>query len=283
MAEPPSRQLRHCRTACRDQRSQDQRDLVAHTTGRVLVDGRTADTREVEPFARVDHRPGPNGELAGLHPLEVDRHAERGGLLVGDLALRVRVDEPAELRVGEPLAVTLRLDDLDHVHRHISSSALRQSLGVERSGQDVAHRAHRAVAVDQEVRAAGLPEQLPAAAARHDGVAQSGACRHRDESPSPAGVQRRDQPALRAQREAVRPRSRRCRRRSHGRRRPARQRRRGSGSTGRTPAPRPRPPPHAARPSRSSTIRSAGPCARADRRPRAGAGAERRTPARAAS
>ena len=205
MAEPPSRQLRHRCAACRDQRRQDQRDLVAHSTGRVLVDGRAADAREVEPLARVDHRSGPDRELARLHALEVDRHAERRGLFVGDLTLRVGVDEPAELRVGQPLAVALGLDDLDDVH---PPSANRSASNAP--GRISRHRAHRAVAVDQDVRAAGLPQQLTAAAAGHDGIAERRASRDGDEPPSPARVQSRHQPALGAQRRARTTRSRRC-------------------------------------------------------------------------
>ena len=72
------------------------------------------------------------------------------------------------------------------------------------SGSTLAHRARAMPSQQQAVRSTVLPQQLTAPAAGHQEVSLTVHAHHRHE-PSTAGrVQRRDEPALRAQREAVR-------------------------------------------------------------------------------
>ena len=118
VAEAAPAELGHGRAAVRDERDERQRDLVADAAGGVLVDGRPADRRQVEPLAGVDHRLGPLGQLGRLHPLEQDRHAQRRRLLVGDRARRVALDEEADLLARQAAAVTLRAEHVEDVGRH---------------------------------------------------------------------------------------------------------------------------------------------------------------------
>ena len=108
--------------------------------------------------------------------------------------------------------------------------------------------------LDQAVRPAVLPEQLPAPPARHQRLAGGVHAGERDQPAAAGGVQRGDQPALGAERHAVRRRSPRCSRRRSGRRRPAPPRRPGTSSTARTRAASPRRRRRAAPPSRSRSI-----------------------------
>ena len=67
---------------------------------------------EVDRLAALDHRVGERERLGAGEPAEVDRHAERGQLVVRDLAARVAEHELADLVGRELLAVALPLDQL---------------------------------------------------------------------------------------------------------------------------------------------------------------------------
>jgi hypothetical protein len=113
--ETAARQLRHGDPAGGDERGEGQGDLVAHAPGRVLVGGGLVEAREVETFAARDHRRGELADLVGRHAVEEHRHRECRHLLVGDVAARVGVDEPADLVGGELAAVALAVDEVDGV------------------------------------------------------------------------------------------------------------------------------------------------------------------------
>ena len=99
--------------AGRHDRPDRERRLVADTAGRVLVDDLPAEqTSELDRLAAADHRVGERERLRAREPLEVDRHQERGELVVGDLAAGVGEHELGELVRVELLAVPLALDEL---------------------------------------------------------------------------------------------------------------------------------------------------------------------------
>src|SRR3954452_18598182 len=83
-------------------------------------------------------------------------------------------------------------------------SAKGEILPTEREGQDLGHRLGPLGGVDEEVRAAVLPQQLPAPPAGHEHVAAVVDAGERDEPAAAGGVQRRHQPALRAEPDPVR-------------------------------------------------------------------------------
>ena len=153
------------------------------------------------------------------------------GLLVGDLAGGVGVEEPADGVVGDAAAVALGPDDVDGVH----DGSVRPSICVSSKAPGSTSRIGVGVPLPS-TRQSGppcLPQELAAPPARHHGLPVTGHRHHRDEPPAATRRQRRDQPALGAQRRGRRTRSPRCSPRRCGRRRPARRRRRGSVSTAR--------------------------------------------------
>ena len=99
--------------AGRHDRADRDRRLVADASGRVLVHDLAAECRaEVERATAADHRIGERVRLCRRHPAEVDGHAERGQLIVRDLAPRVAEDQLRDLVGGKLLPVPLPLDQL---------------------------------------------------------------------------------------------------------------------------------------------------------------------------
>src|ERR671923_234420 len=97
--------------AGRDERPDDERGLVTHPAGRVLVCDRASDRGvKIDRLAALDHRVGQGERLATVQALEVDGHREGRQLIVGNLAPHVAEDELAELLVAELAAVPLALD-----------------------------------------------------------------------------------------------------------------------------------------------------------------------------
>ena len=226
VAEAAAGQLRHGGPAGRDQRREREGDLVADAAGRVLVGGRAAAERlgrERHPHPRGDHRVGPAGDLAPVHAVEQHRHRQRRHLLVGDLAAGVGGDDPVDLPVRQPPRSRLVvMTSTASKPRHARAD---QVVGAEGVGQHLGHRLDAADGLDQQVGPAVLPEQLPAAAARHQRVA---VLVHADHRHQPAAAARRAAPTpCRTRRTAPRrrPRSPRCSPPPPGRRRPARRHR----------------------------------------------------------
>ena len=126
MAETAAAHLPERDAAGRDDRADRDRRLVPHAAGRVLVDDATAErAREVEALAARDHRVGERQRLVRVEAAEVDRHQERGDLVVGNLAARVAEHELGQLLVREPLAVPLALDHLRRAdHRAFSATKI---------------------------------------------------------------------------------------------------------------------------------------------------------------
>src|SRR3954451_13048225 len=79
-----------------------------------------------------------------------------------------------------------------------------QILPAEGERQHLGHRLRAVGGVDEQVRPAVVPEQLPAPTARHQHIAAEVDTAKRDEPAAAGGVQRGDQPAFGAQPDAVR-------------------------------------------------------------------------------
>jgi hypothetical protein len=95
---------RHGASAGREDRGQRQADLVADTSGRVLVDHRSVEPRRrvvlavpAEHFARAHHRPGQCDPLVPAHAAQQDRHRQRTDLRVADRAVGDPGDQLLEL------------------------------------------------------------------------------------------------------------------------------------------------------------------------------------------
>ena len=107
-----------------DDRADGERGLVPHPARRVLVDDAAAERGgEVERVAGADHRVRQRVRLASGEPLEVDGHAPRSHLVVGDVAARVAENELRDLLVGELVAVPLALDQVRCTNRHSDDHA----------------------------------------------------------------------------------------------------------------------------------------------------------------
>ena len=99
--------------ARRDDRANRDRSLVPHAARRVLVDDAPAERRaHVERLARLDERLRQRVGLGAGEPPEVDGHAPRGHLVVGDLAGGVARHESHDLLSRVLPAVPLPLDEV---------------------------------------------------------------------------------------------------------------------------------------------------------------------------
>ncbi len=110
VAERATGHHRHRDAERRDERREHERDFVADAAGRVLVDARAADVREIEPVAAQQHRVGERGGFRAVEATEKARHEERGHLIVGDVTLGVGQGERAPLAGIDPAAIALSLD-----------------------------------------------------------------------------------------------------------------------------------------------------------------------------
>ena len=109
--EPAAAHLPERHAAGRDDRADGDRRLVPDATGRVLVDDLPAERRaEVERVAGADHRVGQRVRLGRAQPVEVDRHAPGGHLVVRHLVARVGEHELGQVSAVVLLAVALPLD-----------------------------------------------------------------------------------------------------------------------------------------------------------------------------
>src|SRR4029450_12580038 len=111
--EPASAHLAERDSAGRDDRADDDRRLVTDAAGRMLVHDLSPELAvEIEGRAALDECVSERQRLVGREPSEVDGHAERRQLIVGDLAACVAEDELADLGRGQGPAVALALDQL---------------------------------------------------------------------------------------------------------------------------------------------------------------------------
>src|SRR5207248_11675342 len=115
VAETESAHLRDRHAALRHERRDDERRFVADTAGRVLVDD-TPEARQVEALAGPHHRSRESRRLLRVHPAPDHGHAERGHLVVGNVALRVPLNKSVDLVRGQLAAVALSLDELNDSH-----------------------------------------------------------------------------------------------------------------------------------------------------------------------
>ena len=203
VAEAASGELRHRRAARGDERHEHERDLVADAAGRVLVDGRLAHAREVEPLPRRDHRRGPRRELAPSRPLNT--------IAIRSAAACSSATSPSvyawrnQSICSSVSASPSRLARMTSMTWMARPRLYGQVFGAERAGEQRRHRDRARVGVDQQRGAAGFPQELAAAAARRERCTRRAVdARERDEPAAARRVQGRHQSALRAEREAVR-------------------------------------------------------------------------------
>ena len=92
------------------ERRENERHLVADAAGRVLVDARPADVRELEPVAALKHRLGERGGFGAIEAAKKARHEQRGHLIVGHVTLGVGERERAPFAGLDAPTVALSFD-----------------------------------------------------------------------------------------------------------------------------------------------------------------------------
>ena len=127
VAEPAAGELDHLHAELGRERGDDERGAVADAAGRVLVDGRAGQPREVELVARGDHRGGQRDRLGAREAVEVAGHQEGGHLVVGDVVAGVGEHELAQGLGGQLLAVALGGDHVDRPHAGIPCHSMARS------------------------------------------------------------------------------------------------------------------------------------------------------------
>ena len=115
MAEATARQLRDGHAVGGHQWAQRQCDLVADTTGGVLVRGGLAQRCEAHGLARVNHRLSPIHNLATVHAADEDGHVQRRHLFIAHDAASVGINDPGDFLRTELTAITLYLDDVNYI------------------------------------------------------------------------------------------------------------------------------------------------------------------------
>src|SRR5207247_10211917 len=139
-----------------DRRDGDGR-LVADSARRVLVDDAAAEQpSHVDAVAAVDERFGHRKRLGGRQPTEGDGHAERGHLVVGDVARRLPEHELNHLLGRDLAAVAFPLYELgrmDHVCATKIVCRLCVTSGSLSSGTRVA-RCARVIVIEPKWRTA---------------------------------------------------------------------------------------------------------------------------------
>jgi hypothetical protein len=128
--QPAPRHLREGNPAGGDDGADGERRLVTDAAGRVLVHHLAAELlAERKRLSAAHKRVGERERLAGRESAEVHGHAERGHLVVGHVAARVREHELRDLVGGELPAVALALDQLgrvDHSSARIDLPGIRR-------------------------------------------------------------------------------------------------------------------------------------------------------------
>ena len=95
---------------------EQERRLVAHAAGGVLVDPRHREPVPAQPVAGVEHGVGQRRQLGRLEPAEHHRHRQGGHLVVRHLAEGERLDQRAPFLRRQRAAVSLALDEWRNHH-----------------------------------------------------------------------------------------------------------------------------------------------------------------------
>ena len=109
-------QLGHPHAAGSCKRGGDQRHLVTHSAGRVLVDLDAFDRAQVEHLAAEHHRLGERERLDARHAPDAHGHQPCGHLVVGYFTARVAGNEEVDFFAGEFPGITFFADQVDSAH-----------------------------------------------------------------------------------------------------------------------------------------------------------------------
>ena len=108
--------FRHFAAARRHHRAEHERGLVADAAGRMLVGGVLAERREIDHVAGVLHFYGELRRFLRRHAAEIDRHHQRGHLVIRDIPRRVAVDDKMQFLLRESLTLFFLFNEIGHMH-----------------------------------------------------------------------------------------------------------------------------------------------------------------------
>ena len=117
MAKAPATHLGDLHAAGRNDRRNDQRGLVAHAAGGVLVHLDARNGRKIHHHTAVSHY---IGQLCGLlvgHTAQIDSHHPCSHLVVGHFSADIAIDDLLQLLTAVRTAVTLFCDQIINAHR----------------------------------------------------------------------------------------------------------------------------------------------------------------------
>ena len=103
---------------------QCQRSLIPHTSGTVFVHLAAMDSGQIQHLTTVCHGHGQFISLLLGHLLKVDRHHQRGYLIIRNLSTGIALDKKVDLFFRKLSAVSFFHDNVIHPHR--LCSCLRQ-------------------------------------------------------------------------------------------------------------------------------------------------------------
>ena len=116
VAEAAAGHLGHLDAAGRHHRHEDERGLVPHAAGGVLVRLDAGDAGEVDRLAAVEHGEREIERLAPVHAAKIDRHRHGGHLIVRHGAVDKAADHPLNLLGCQLAAVAFFHDQVVHLH-----------------------------------------------------------------------------------------------------------------------------------------------------------------------
>jgi len=111
----------HHHAGGRHQRQDDQRGLVPHAAGRMLIHSVVGHFREIQHIAGMGHRQRQVDRLPAAHALQVDGHQPGSRLVIRQVVAGVGAHKPPDFLCGQLAAVALAGNHIHSPHGKPSS------------------------------------------------------------------------------------------------------------------------------------------------------------------
>ena len=98
----------------------DERGLVPHAAGGVLVRLDARDGGQIDHIAGAGHDIGQHGSLLIGHAAQIDGHKQRRHLVVGHIPGHIAVDRKGKLLTVQRAAIAFFGDNIIHSHKLVS-------------------------------------------------------------------------------------------------------------------------------------------------------------------
>ena len=114
--EAASAHFCHLDAAGRSDRRNDQRGLVAHAAGGMLVSGDAANAGQIGHIAGTRHGKGQIDRFTRIEPAQIHCHQKGGKLIIGRAAVGGRSGKKGQFFRGKRTAVALFADQISYIH-----------------------------------------------------------------------------------------------------------------------------------------------------------------------